>query len=95
VMVVREILEADQYVRNNSPTFSWELFQQLLTPDSQITEEDFHRFNHILVEKNRSSFVRFDLTIYRFATQTNELVYIAEWKELDGELKLHSLSYIK
>jgi hypothetical protein len=94
VMVVRGLLEADQYLLNNGPNLSWSLFQDLLSPDTTVTEEDYHNIVEILEERKRSSFVQLDNTIYRFTTNY-ELVYAAEWVEVDGQLQLKTFDYIK
>jgi len=96
LLVVRDVLEADQYTRNNTTNMDWTLFKQLLSNDSTVSEDDFTNFKRIIDSEaiNNSSFVKLDNTIYRFS-EKYELLYRADWKSDDGQLKLYSLNYIQ
>lgn len=96
VLVLRDVLEADQYTRNNATNMDWLLFEQILAEDTTVTKDDFSNFKQIIEAeaKNNSSFVKLGNTIYRFS-EKYELIYRAHWKSDDGELKLYSLDYIQ
>lgn len=94
VLKFRNVLEADQYIRNNIQTLDWKTFNQLLTEDSNVNEQDYQVLREIpFKEMSTSHVVVENKKLYRFS-QEKELIYVSQWEENDGEYKLTSIDYI-
>lgn len=94
VLKFRNILEADQYIRNNIQTLDWNTFNQLLTEDSNVNEQDYQVLREIpFKEISTSHVVVENKKLYRFS-QEKELLYVSQWEENDGEYKLTSVDFI-
>lgn len=90
----RNLLEADQYLRNNIPTMDWKEFELLLREGkNEVTEEDFQYLKKELSAKYSSSHVVVDNKLYRFR-KNQKLMYMTEWEEIDNLLYLKEISYI-
>lgn len=74
----RNILEADQYVRNNIPTMNWEEFQWLLSEKNDVSEKEFELIKEMLSEEYSSSHMIVENKIYRYDDKQN-LMYMIEW----------------
>jgi hypothetical protein len=91
----RNLLEADQYIRNNIENTNWNNFKLMLSSDSEVTEEDFNYLKEKLTTHKKSYFHTEAINkFYRF-NKENELVYMTEWEKEDGTLLLKDIDYIK
>jgi hypothetical protein len=92
----RNLLEADQYIRNNIENLQWENFKYLLSSSSSVTEKDFEYLQDRLTEQGMSYYhTEADNKFYRFDPQSDELVYMTEWDEENGILLLKDIEYIQ
>lgn len=91
----RNLLEADQYIRNNIENTDWGTFKLMLSPDNTVTETDFNYLKEKLTSQHKSYFHTEAVNkFYRFNKQ-NELVYMTEWEKKDGVLLLKDIDYIQ
>lgn len=91
----RNLLEADQYIRNNIEDTDWTTFKYMLSPDHTVTENDFNYLKEKLTSQRKSYFHTEAVNkFYRF-NKANELVYMTEWEKKDGILLLKDIDYIQ
>jgi len=74
----RNMIEADQYIRNNIAMMEWPEFQLLLDKDTEVSQEDFITLKEILSKKQKTSHVEVENMLYRFNKKLN-LMYMTEW----------------
>ncbi|WP_243388124.1 hypothetical protein [Bacillus kexueae] len=94
VLKFRNVLEADQYIRNNAQSLDWDVFKTLLTSDSPLSTDKFHKLKSIPFKEISTSHVVVDNKLYRFSSG-KELIYVSEWVEDDGTLKLYDINYLE
>lgn len=85
----RNLLEADQYLRNNVPKMQWNEFKALLDSDHQVSEEEFQNLKKILSTKYSSSHSEVDNKLYRF-NEKQKLMYMTQW-----DITERNLFYLK
>jgi hypothetical protein len=91
----RNLLEADQYIRNNIENTDWNTFKYMLSPENTVTETDFNYLKERLTSQRKSYFHTEAVNkFYRF-NKENELIYMTEWEKKDGILLLKDIDYIQ
>jgi hypothetical protein len=88
----RNLIEADQYIRNNISGMKWKEFQGLLRTDSEVTEQDFKYLKDIVKKYEKTSHVTVNEKIYRFNHKLS-LMYITVWKKDGNILYLQDINY--
>lgn len=89
VLTFSNIIEADQYMRNNIENMEWSHFQQLLDDKSSFSEKDFYALKKIINENSKTFYELVDDKIYRFnsngkflymidAVEKNNTIYFEE-----------------
>ncbi|WP_174728987.1 hypothetical protein [Mesobacillus harenae] len=89
----RNLLEADQYIRNNVPSMEWNEFKQILGNEDTVTVDEFQYLKEELSSKYSTSYIVVENKLYRFRKNQN-LMYMTEWEEVDNLLYLKEISYI-
>ncbi|PLS04327.1 hypothetical protein [Neobacillus cucumis] len=89
----RNLIEADQYIRNNINDMSWSQFQLLLNPTNHVSEKDFKVLKKIISSNNRTSYVEVDHLLYRF-NDKQKLMYMTEWAKRGSVFYLKDIKYV-
>lgn len=90
----RNMIEADQYVRNNISKMKWSDFQMLLSEKNDVTSDDFNYIKDILSKSEKTSHVEVKRQLYRF-DENYDLMYVVEWESKDQLLYIKDIHYIK
>jgi hypothetical protein len=89
----RNLLEADQYIRNNIQQLTWIEFEELTLSGHQVKKEEFEYIKTLLNQKYSSFHVSVDEKFYRFS-RDRKLMYMTKWQEVDGTYYLEDISYV-
>lgn len=90
----RNMIEADQYVRNNISKMNWSDFQMLLSEKNEVTSDDFNYIRNILSKSEKTSHVEVKSKLYRF-DENYDLMYVVEWEIKERLLYIKDIHYIK
>ncbi len=90
MLVIRSPLEGDNYIRNNIASFDWQLFQELVSSDSLLNEEDFLTLQHIIANNEQTRYILLEDELFRFSAE-NELLYYVKWGETREGFKITKL----
>lgn len=89
----RNMIEADQYIRNNIANMEWSEFELLLDKETNVTQEDFMALKGILSKQQKTSHVEVENVLYRFNNKLN-LMYMTEWVSKNQLFYLKDVHYI-
>lgn len=90
----RNLIEADQYIRNNIQQLTWNEFKALTYKENNVTQQDFNYLKGLLNEEYSSFQVDIDDKFYRFNRERN-LMYMTKWEKVNGTYYLEDISYVK
>lgn len=91
-LTVRSTLEGDSYLRKNSQALSEEQFLSLSSEQQLLGGDDYELFKNLMKEHVNTRYLLIDDRIYRYS-QSDKLLYVADWVEEEGEYKLNTLVF--
>jgi hypothetical protein len=86
----RNLIEADQYIRNNISNMDWNTFQMMLSDNSQVSKQDFIHLKNEIKKKESSFHIVVKNKFYRFSSK-QELLYKTDWVKENSILKLKEI----
>ncbi|WLR41503.1 hypothetical protein LC087_11440 [Bacillus carboniphilus] len=89
----RNLVEANQYMKNNIQSMDWNNFEKLLASKNEISEEQFVFLKEMLNENSTWSNIVVEDRIYIY-DQEASFMYMTQWTVEDGTLYLSSIHYI-
>jgi hypothetical protein len=90
----RNLLEADQYIRNNIQSLTWQEFEELTLTGHHVKKEEFEYIKTLLNKKYSSFHLNVDDKFYRFS-RDKKLMYMTKWREVKGTYFLEDISYVE
>lgn len=89
----RNLIEADQYIRNNITNMSWSQFELLLSSNNHVSEKDFNFLKKVISLNDKTSYVEVDQLLYRF-NDKQKLMYMTEWTKKGSVFYLKDIQYV-
>lgn len=78
--------------KKNSQALSQEQFLSLSSEQQLLGGDDYELFKNLMKEHVNTRYLLIDDRIYRYS-QSDKLLYVADWVEEEGEYKLNTLVF--
>lgn len=93
VLKFSNVIEADQYLRNNIEHMTWQEFQQLLDENHDFQESDYEKLKIIIENNPRTAYEIVENRLYRFNNKGNFL-YMIDAVQKDGTILFKKIEII-